>query len=103
MVAGDFSDPSISDPLCDEMYAICDICRSKPECDYFASGQVSQCVVIAGEMINEHPKEYAFGIDERLERCFDQIIRKAEIPVVQSNTPRRTGFHTIRNGKRGRC
>jgi len=68
---------TVTDPLCDEMYAVCDSCRARPACAYFASGQVAQCITLAGELTRDRADGYVDGMDERLERCFDNIIRKA--------------------------
>lgn len=92
MVEGNFG-ITMTDPLCDSMYLVCDSCPTRPECAYFASGQVAQCSVIVGAVQGDQPQEeYAFKVDNQLERRFDQNIRKAGVHVIRDKSPRRTGY-----------
>jgi hypothetical protein len=63
------------DPLCDEMYEVCDTCRQKRSCDYFASGQVSLCTVVVQRAGVDYPEDTR--LDERLERCFEKLMLKS--------------------------
>jgi hypothetical protein len=91
MVDGNFG-IVVADPLCDEMYAVCDNCPTRPTCTYFASGQVAQCSTIVGTMPEERVQEYAFKVDAQLERQFDQVIRKAGVRVIRDRSPRKSGY-----------
>lgn len=91
MVEGNFG-IVVADPLCDEMYAVCDSCLTRPSCTYFASGQVAQCSTIVGTVSIEVPQESAFKVDERLERQFDQIIHKSGVRIIHDRSPRKSGY-----------
>jgi len=98
MVDGNFGIVTV-DPLCDAMYAVCDDCPTRSSCDYFASGQVAQCSSATSVVMETHPAEYAFGIDERIEERFDQMIKDNRLQVICDQTPRRSGY---RGHSRGR-
>lgn len=63
------------DPLCDEMYDVCDTCHLKCSCDYFASGQVALCTIVVQRAGVDYPEET--HLDERLERCFEKLMLKS--------------------------
>lgn len=91
MVDGNFG-MVVTDPLGDGMYAVCENCPTRPECTYFASGQVAQCSTVVGAVSVDQPQEYAFKVNEQLERQFDKDIRKAGVRVIRNKSPRRTGY-----------
>lgn len=91
MVDGNFG-IVVADPLCDDMYAVCDECRTRPSCAFFASGQVAQCSTAVSTAVENQSQEYAFKVDAQLEQKFDQSIRKAGVPVIRDRSPRKSGY-----------
>jgi hypothetical protein len=67
---------SIDDPLCDDLYAVCDACHYRHDCGYLASGQVSLCVTVIKEVGENYP-DTGRELDERLEQCFEKLMLKA--------------------------
>lgn len=92
MVSGNFLDPVITDPFCDAMYAVCDSCPTRPHCDYFASGEITQCTTAMSGVVVEATSSDEFATNEDLERRFDQMIRSAQVPIVRIRSPRRSGY-----------
>jgi len=91
-VSGDFSDPIITDPFCDEMYVVCDNCHARPHCDIFASGQITQCTTVMSGVVMEATTSDEFGTNDQLEHQFDHMIRNANVPIMRIRSPRRSGY-----------
>ncbi len=66
----------VSDPLCDDLYEVCDGCHYRHSCDYLASGQVSLCSVVIREVGEDFPNT-GKELDERLEKCFERLMLKS--------------------------
>lgn len=64
-----------NDPLCDELYEVCDACHYRHSCDYLASGNVSLCSIVIRE-VGDYP-DNGTQLDERLEKCFEKLMLKA--------------------------
>ena len=97
-MSGDFSDPVITDPFCDEMYAVCDSCPTRPQCDVFASGQITQCATVMSGVVMEAITSDEFGTNDQLEQQFDHMIRNANVPIMHGNSPRRSGYGGCKTG-----
>lgn len=66
---------STIDPLCDDLYDICDTCHFRHNCDLLSSGQVSQCHTVITQLGENYPTESR--LDERLEACFEKMMIKS--------------------------
>lgn len=61
----------------DEMFEKCDVCATKLNCGLYASGQVIDCSVVSGSIVeyeNMVPFADELRLDERLESKFNHMM-----------------------------
>jgi len=66
------------DPVCDAVQIICETCHYRYGCEYLSNGQFALCSKIISEIEEDYTEE--LNLNARLERCFDDMLRKSRKP-----------------------